>query len=71
MFLPIVSPSSTAANAVPGIGSVDKITVESTTETLSMASASKNTVSDVVQRPVQRSAKLVVVGLVVLVVVLN
>ena len=56
---------------MPGIGSVDKITVESTTETLSMASASKNTVSDVVQRPVQRSAKLVVVGLVVLVVVLN
>lgn len=57
VFHPIVSPSSTAANAVPQIGSVAKIIVDSAAETFSMATVSANTVSEVATSPVQRSAK--------------
>lgn len=57
VFHPNVSPSSTAANAVAQIGSVDKTTVDSASDTFSMASVSKNTVSEVVTSPVQRSTK--------------
>lgn len=55
VFHPTVSPSSTAANKVPQMGSADKITVDSAAETLFIASVSKNTGSDVVTSPVQRS----------------
>lgn len=57
VFHPIVSPSSTVANAVPQIGSVDKITSDSAAGTFSMASICKNTVVEVVMSATQRSAK--------------
>lgn len=57
VFHPIDSSSSNAANPVPQIGSVEKITVDSAAETFSMASVSASTGSEVDISPIHNSAK--------------
>lgn len=55
VFQPIRSPRRHAANAVPQMGSVDRMMVDSAADTFFIATVSPNTVSEVVTSPVHKS----------------